>query len=484
METEAVEAAPRSRPSPGRAHVRDLVLRLLGVVYLLAFLSLLTQLDVLLGSHGLLPAANVLAANRSFVELPTVFRIDCSDTTLHIGAIAGVVLSLGLAFGLAPRLCLVALWALYLSFVNVGGEFFAFQWDNLLLESAFTALFVAPPGLRPRASPSPHPLAAFLVLWLVFRVHVESGAAKLLLGDPTWRDLTAMVSYYETAPLPTWLGWYAHQMPLWAHRGCALFVYLAELAVPVLIWSGPRVRAVAVLVMLAMQLAVLLTANYGFVNYLTIVLVLFVLDDRQLGWIAHRLGRPLAPRPPPRPSPGRHILLLAAASVVVLLSVLQFFPFVPGLEAVNRASFPVRRLVGPFHVVHAYHLFARMTLVRREVVIEGSDDGTNWRPYEFHYKPGLPERPPPLVAPHQPRVDFQLWFLLFGRRMSAPYFETLLARLRSSPRTVTSLFARDPFSDAPPGHVRVAVYRYRFTDAAARRATGAWWQRELQGYLR
>jgi hypothetical protein len=106
-----------------------------------------------------------------------------------------------------------------------------------------------------------------------------------------------------------------------------------------------------------------------------------------------------------------------------------------------------------------------------------------WRPYEFRCKPGDPERPPPFVAPHQPRVDFQLWFITLGRRQGARYFDTLIARLLTTPGVVRPLFAHDPFP-APPKRLRVAYYRYRFTDRATRHATGAWWKRELLGYSR
>ena len=385
----------------------------------------------------------------------------------------GAVLSLGPILNVAPRYCLLLLWALYLSFVTVGQDFLAFQWDNLLLETAVCALFVTPGGLRPRAVPPPRPLAVFLMLWLVFRIHVESGAAKLLLGDPTWRDLTAMATYYETAPLPTWIGWWAHQMPLWAHRACSVFVYGVELGLPLLIWGPRRLRAAAFAGMVAMQVAVLATANYGFFNYLSIALALWVLDDRHF-------GRAAAPREPPR----RSFVLPIAAPVLVALSVIEFLPFLRPPAGLERLLLPVRRAVAPFRSVNSYHLFAHMTLVRREAVIEGSADGATWLPYEFRYKPGDPERAPPFVAPHQPRVDFQLWFLLLGPRPGARYFDTLLARLLTAPEAVAPLFARDPFPTTPPRFVRVAIYRYRFTDAATRHATGAWWERELEGRSR
>jgi hypothetical protein len=221
-----------------------------------------------------------------------------------------------------------------------------------------------------------------------------------------------------------------------------------------------------------MQVGVVLTANYGFFNYLSAALLLFVLDDRHLGSARVAIGAP-ALRP-------RGAVL---GTVLVALTIVPFLGFVPGLRGLDRALLPVRRVLAPFRSINAYHLFAQMTLVRREPVIEGSVDGVTWQSYELRYEPGDLERPPPFVAPYQPRVDFQVWFLFLGPR-GARWFERLLDRLVQAPSAVVSLFARDPFPATPPRFVRIAVYRYRFTDIATRAATGAWWQRELLGYVR
>jgi len=482
--TEETCGVHQPREPPSRAHARDLFLRLLGVIFLVAFLSLLAQVTLLFGRQGLLPAGDYLARVRGFLAAPTLFRIDDSDRTLRSAAMVGAILSCGLIFNVAPRIALAACWAVYLSFVSIGQDFLSFQWDNLLLESAFFAIFVTPGGRRPRNAPPPHPLALFLMLWLLFRLHVESGAAKLLLGDPTWRDLTAMASYYETAPLPTWVGWYAHQMPLWAHKLTGLYTYVVELALPFLIWAPAPVRATVFVAMLGMQLSILLTANYGFFNYLTIALTLFLLDDAQLGRLAAAVGWRLGtPRPRTR-SPLRTAFLAAAVAVLVPLSLVQFLPLVPSLRALNRPLAPVRQVLNTYRSVNAYHLFAQMTLLRREVVLEGSADGVEWLPYEFRYKPGDPDRPPPFVAPHQPRVDFQLWFLLLGGPPRERYFQNLLARCLTAPAVVVPLFSRDPFPTVPPHQLRLAFYRYRFTDPATRRQDGTWWTREPLGHSR
>ncbi len=471
-------AAPSS--SPQRAYVRALFLRLLGLIFLVAFLSLLVQVEVLYGNHGLLPAQDYLASlgDVSFFRAPTIFWLSSSDLALRAVAIAGAVLSFGLILNLAPLYCLVLLWFLYLSFATIGQAFMWFQWDNLLLETAFFAIFVTPPGLRPKPSP-PHRIAVFLMLWLLLRLHVESGAAKLLTGDPTWRDLTAMVKYYETAPLPTWIGWYAHQMPFWAHRAIAGWTLFVELLAAWFIWSRHWLRGIVFAILASMQIAILLTANYAFFNYLTLALCLFVLDDNHLRRAARWLGRSLPAVPHRGRAPARTALLGGAATVLVPLSLLPFLSMVPAAAPVESATIPIREFLNIYRSVNAYHLFAQMTLERREVVIEGSADGQTWKPYEFRYKPGDPQRAPRFVAPHQPRVDFQLWFLLLDGRPQEPYFRNLLKQLLSHPAAVAPLFAEDPFPTDAPAFLRFSAYRYTFTDFAERRASGAWWKREL-----
>lgn len=452
-----------------RARVRNVFLRLLGAVFAVAFVSLAVQARVLWGARGLLPACPVAQAPG-----PTLFRHWCDDTALVAVAWLGVLPALGLVLLAAPRWCLLACWALYLSFVNVGQAFLGFQWDNLLLESAFFALFVAPGRLDGRHAPPPHPVGVFLMQWLLFRLLFESGAAKLAAGDPTWRDLSAMESYYETAPLPTWIGWWMHQLPTAAHRATSALTYLVELVLPLCIWGPRRLRRLAVGGMLAFQAFVALTANYGFFNYLSAALALWALDDHDLGVREHVVRAP---------SCWRTAALGTLAAVLVPVSLIPFFPFLRVPPALREAAAPIDRVLDRFRSINAYHLFATMTLVRREAVVEGTADGVAWRPYELRYKPGRVDRPPRFVAPHQPRVDFQLWFLFLGNR-GARWADTLLRRLLDDPGAVAGLLADDPFGGAPPRAVRIAVYRYRFSDRATRAATGAWWTRALEGHTR
>ncbi len=426
------------------------------------------QVDLLVGSRGLLPACP-LAGDVG----PTLLRLRCDDGMLRIVALAGAACGVGLVLGIAPRWCLAGAWALYLSLVNVGRDFLGFQWDNLLLETTLLSLLIAPGGLRPRGRPSPHPAGVFVLQWLLFRLHAESGAAKLLLGDPTWWDLTAMAGYYETAPLPTWVGWWAHQLPAWAHRATSALTLVVELIVPFGIWGPRRVRRIAFAVMAALQLGVILTANYGFFNYLTLVLCVWALDDQDLG----------ATPAPPRVLRRWVTLTMGVLAVAcVLLSIVPFLRLVRPLRGLAQAVAPVARALDDVRSFNAYHLFAQMTHVRDEVAIEGSDDGTTWREYAFRWKPGPVDRAPAFVAPHQPRVDFQAWFLPLGH--DARWFDTLLQRILNDPPAVASLWSDDPFAGRAPRAIRVALYRYRFTDRATRDATGAWWTRERRGTSR
>jgi lipase maturation factor 1 len=461
-----------------RSRVRDTFVRLLGAIFVVAFWSLGRQVVLLYGEHGLQPGCRVAAR-----ALETFFRLHCSDAWLWWGTVAGGMLGVVLALGLVPRWTLVACWALYLSYVRIGQDFLSFQWDNLLLESAFFAVFVTPGGWRLRGAPPPHPLGVFLMQWLLFRLYVESGLAKLLLGDPTWRDLTAMSTYYETAPLPTWVGWYAHQLPMWAHRATGSFTIAVELGVPFLMWGPRRLRPLAFTLLAGFQIVVLATGNYGFFNYLSLALCLWVLDDGHLDSLLVRLGRRLHPPAEPRSGRAATVGMGIATALLVPLSLLPFLPLVRRARPLARALLPVSVAVEDLRSINAYHLFAQMTLVRREPVIEGSDDGVTWRAYELRYEPGDVDRAPPFVAPHQPRVDFQIWFLLLGRGL-AGWFQTLLDRMRHDPAAVAPLFARDPFGGAPPRFLRLAIYRYRFTDAATRARTGAWWTRDLEGVSR
>jgi hypothetical protein len=466
---------------------RWLFLRLLGIVYLAAFASLWVQVDGLLGSRGVLPVSDFLTTahhalgQEAYWRLPTLCWLCPGDNGLQALCAAGVALSVLLILGLAPGPILAALWACYLSATNVGQAFFTYQWDTLLLETGLLAIFFAPWGVwpRPASESAGSPAVRWLLRWLLFRLVFSSGVAKLVSGDPSWRDLTALAYHYETQPLPTWTSWYMHQMPLWFHQVSALLTLILEIAVPPFLFVGTRCRHRAAFAMTLLQVLILLTGNYGFFNLLTIALCVAQLDDDVLPISLRR--RLLPTQPIAATERWRRIALLPITGTLLLLS------FVPFFSTLHRGGIRHDWLAEPFEIVDAFHLansyglFAIMTTERREIVIEGSDDGQTWTEYAFRWKPGDVQRRPQFATPHLPRLDWQMWFAALGTCEENLWFQRFLARLLEGEPAVLAQLQENPFPDRSPRFVRARLYRYRFTDGPTRAGTGAWWQRELLG---
>jgi hypothetical protein len=465
--------------------VRWLFLRALALVYLCAFASLWAQVLGLIGADGILPAREWLEHVRErtgperYWLLPTVLWLDSSDGALLALCGAGTALSIALLLGFAPRAASALLWALYLSVVGVGQVFLGYQWDALLLETGLLAILVAPGGWRPRLRGEPSLASVWLLRWLLFRLMFASGLVKLASGDPHWRQLSALDYHYWTQPLPTWLGWYAHQMAAWTHSASVALMFTVELAVPVLVFAGRRARLAAFVPLVVLQALIAVTGNYAFFNLLAAAICLTLLDDAALpAWLRARLARvdPALPAPRYRPAD------LALGAVVLPVSLMQL-----GAATGIRVPWPpplpqLRAAVAPLESVNGYGLFAVMTTSRPEIVVEGSRDGSSWLPYELRWKPGDPRRAPGFVAPHQPRLDWQMWFAALAPCESSPWLERFLARLREGSPAVRRLLAADPFAgDAPPRLVRAVLYDYRPTDLATRRRGGEWWERRRLG---
>jgi predicted DCC family thiol-disulfide oxidoreductase YuxK len=467
--------------------------RLLGVVYTIAFWSLARQLLGLIGHDGILPAHAYMDAARAwaadghvgvdrFRMFPTVFWVNTSDVFLEGICVGGAALSVLLVAGIAPMAVLPLLWLAYLSLSVVGQEFLSYQWDALLLEIGFLAVFVAPRGVRDRLRQAVDPprLGVGLLLWLLFRLVVGSGAAKLASGDPTWHGLTALSFHYETQPIPTPLAWYASHFPIWFSKVSTAAVLGIEIFVPLLFVAPRRVRIVACVLLVSLQALIALTGNYAFFNALTALLCLFLLDDAALAWLVAKLHA----KPPGNGLVGsgaRRRTLILGAIVTLPVSVLTLGASlgvaVPGAQWAG----PLAAWVAPLRSVNRYGLFAAMTTTRPEIVVEGSDDGVAWSEYEFRYKAGDLRRRPPWVAPYQPRLDWQMWFAALGTRDSEPWFKDFLVRLLEGSPDVLRLLDRDPFNGRPPRYVRAILYRYRFSDPTERRSQGVWWTRELTG---
>ena len=474
---------------------RRLFLRLLGVVYLVAFASLAVQVAGLVGERGLLPAgpflewAHSIYGREAYRLLPTLFWLGADNVSLQLAAWAGVALAALLILGVAPLPVLVMLWALYLSLTVAGQSFLSFQWDALLLETGLLAALWAPPGWLPwREESPPSGVIRWLLVFLLFKLMFLSGATKLLSGDPTWRHLTALDYHFETQPLPTWVGWYAHQQPSILHRAETAVMFLIELGAPWLVFApwrlrGLRYAGVAGLVLL--QAGIALTGNYGFFNLLAVVLCVPVLDDGLLGRIL-----PLKPAPGAREGRWWRAAVHALAPGFFLLSVLSFWaeiaytlPGGAGTALLPRWAAAGLGWVAPLRSFNGYGLFRVMTTERPELVVEGSRDGLQWAEYDFRYKPGPVTRRPGFVEPHHPRLDWQMWFAGLDPASNVSLLQALSRQLRAGTPDVLALLTRNPFPVAPPRFVRFAQYDYRFTTPEERKRTGAWWKRELVGYL-
>jgi hypothetical protein len=485
--------------------VADLFTRLFAVVSFVAWVSLGAQVQVLIGSRGLLPVADFIEAARaqpgvSLADLPTLAWWFHSDGALTAGVVLGVLLSLAALLGVARRLCFALSTLLYLSYVTVARDFLSFQWDNLLIECGFLAVFLRTDG--------PAPVAHFVFRLVLFKLYFESGIAKWGSSLHDWHDGSAMTYYYETAPLPTWLAWYAHHLPAWWHHFESRATLVLELVIPFGIFGPRKLRLLTFVAFTSFQIVNAATANYGFFCYLAVVLGVFLLDDadieragarltraaRAAPAAAHRLAARAAalarriprPRLPPLlPPPARKWLAAAGAGLFALVSVADanthFGQPAPALAFAN----PLLELDWRLRLVNTYHLFASITRERIEpefqTMAEGpieprETDDAAWTAQHLHHKPGDVARRPDFVAPHQPRVDFRLWFygLAFQRRSPA-YVSALLERLCEEPQVAQPLF-RAPLPPHPAA-VRLVFWQYQFTSPAEKRATGAWWRR-------
>jgi lipase maturation factor 1 len=487
-----IYAGPGLEP-PSYIWARFVFLRGLALVYLIAFGSYWVQLDGLFGSHGIVPIQATMAALQAqmaqahlglqrFFLVPTFAWWGASDAALHWQCGLGLGCALALLAGIAPALMLFLLWALYLSLCSVSGPFLNFQWDTLLLETGFLAIFFAPLQLweRPSRQTRPPALVLWLLRWLLFRLMFESGCVKLMSGDVAWWNLIALRVHYETQPLPTWLGWYAHQWPPSVQSFCVLVMFGIELVVPAFIFSGRRLRLAAAGIFAAFQVLILLTGNYTFFNWLGILLCVPLLDDKAL--LVFR--RKSVPESHPVPRRAARWPWPVTLCLTVFIVPLTLIPFLRTAGVNQNWPAPVGWLFGwtqPWRTFNGYGLFAVMSPTRPEIIVQGSDDGRNWRDYEFKYKPGDMRRAPAFVAPYQPRLDWQMWFAaLQGPRPNLWFFHFEHCLLENSP-AVLALLGPNPFPKAPPKYVRALLYEYHFTDRATRRATGAWWRRELKG---
>ncbi|MFF9194218.1 lipase maturation factor family protein [Streptomyces sp. NPDC014779] len=447
---------------------RILFQRGLAGLYLVAFLSAALQFRALIGSRGMLPVpayVRVVPARRA----PSLFQWRYSDRLFAAVAWGGAALALALLAGAGDAVPLpvsmllwLLAWGLYLSIVNVGQTWYSFGWESLLLETGFLAVLLGNDDTGPPV------VVLFLLRWLLFRVEFGAGLIKIR-GDRCWRDLTCLYHHHETQPMPGPLSWFFHRLPRPLHKVECAANHVVQLGVPVLLFTPQPVATVAAGLMIVTQLWLVLSGNFAWLNWITIVLALSAVDGSLLAGHDH-------------PQPGAPlwyvVLVCAVAAGLLFLSHRPVRNLLSKRQAMNRSY-------DSLHLVNTYGAFGTVGRVRDEIVVEGTAEpgpphpGTEWREYGFKGKPGDPRRLPRQFAPYHLRLDWLMWFAALSPGYARDWFGPFVERLLANDRDTLRLLRHNPFPDAPPALVRARLYRYRFTTWRELRETGAWWHRTL-----
>lgn len=454
----------------------------MAAIYVVAFVCVLWQFKPLLGERGLLPAPEFLR-HVTFREAPGLFCWGYTDRRLDVVGWTGLAVSVLAVCGVTeagPVWVSVGawllLWVLYLSVVNVGQNFYWFGWESMLLEAGFFAAFLGPMRMAPSWVP------VLILRWMLFRTELGAGLIKLR-ADPCWRDLTCLYYHYETQPLPNPLSWYFHRIPAVLQRFSVVFSHFVQVIVPFGLFAPQPVAEVSAGMIVFQQLWLIVSGNYSWLNWLTVVLGASGFSGEVLRWVLPvgrpaLLGRPL----------GFEVVIWAVGAATVAISV---EPVKNLLSRNQKMNYSYNR----YHLVNSYGAFGSVGKERYEVVIEGTEDAvltnaTEWKEYGFKAKPGDVRRMPPQVAPYHLRLDWMVWFIPFTVAVTGSgvlvrgyerWFVRFVHRLLTGDRAILGLMGKNPFRAAPPVFVRALFYRYRFADAKTRRETGAWWTRELLG---
>jgi lipase maturation factor 1 len=508
---------------------RWIFLRALGAIYFSAFFSLVFQIRGLIGPEGILPASEYLKSvaeqvgHARYWYVPSVLWFSSGSHMLTGLCWVGMAAAVLLVLNIWPRGMLGVCFVCFLSFVSAARDFSGYQSDGMLLEAGFLSLFLAPGGLRPRLGEMRPPVRAalYLLLWEWFRIYFESGVAKMVGGDPEWRNFTAIDDYYQNGPLPTWIGWYVQHFPHWFHGATAFLTLALELVLIWLAFLPRRFRIALFFVVTPWQIGIILTANYTFLNYLVLILGFLLLDDRFLmrffpgRWKRPLLDLPLTSAGHPDSPAGDQLSVLASRSspwideapasqdasldgwqknsfwlaplrvaiTAVLLVWIFYATTAQMVWMITPAPLPTSpvALLDPFRIANRYGLFAVMTRGRYEIEFQGSNDGQTWIAYPFRHKPQELNKPPRIYAPYQPRLDWNLWFASLGEWRDNPLVLRTQRRLLSNDPDVLALFAANPFPQGPPRQVRAVLWQYWFTSMTEKREHGLWWRRELLG---
>lgn len=459
-------AAALDQAFEGAYWIRLAFQRGLAAIYLIAFINVLNQFRPLLGEHGLLPVPRYLR-HVSFWQAPSLFHFGYSDRRLAVVGWAGVVLSCAALSGLSEQgpfavslLVWLGLWVLYQSIVNVGQTFYGFGWESMLLECGFFAMFLGP------ASTAPSMIPILALRWMLVRTELGAGLIKLR-HDKCWRDLTCLYYHHETQPLPNPLSATFHRLPKRVRRGGVAFSHFVQIVAPLGLFLPQPIASASGVLIIGHQLILIVSGNYAWLNWLTVVLGITAFSDDVLRLVLPLPVAVFAPRPL-----AHDALLYVLAVATIALSIKPALNLFSEQQLMNYSY-------NPLHIVNAYGAFGSVTRVRREVILEGSRDGETWLAYELYGKPGDPVRKPRQVAPYHLRLDWLLWFVPLGATRHERWLDTLLMKLLEGDRAVGKLFRVNPFRDEPPKRVRARLYRYELASREEKRATGVYWKRTL-----
>ena len=465
---------------------KQIFIRAIGFIYLLAFASLITQILALFGSEGIvsfpwklswiyksIDANTWLTSIFGYDSALELFRAQQDNILLGICWL-GIAASLLTCLGLASTLSLALLFLLYQPLVSHGGPFMSFQWDILLLEAGFLSIFLS--YFKDKGYKLGSKIIHLLLQLLLFKLMLMSGIVKLASGDASWHNLTALSYHYQTQPIPNPIAYYMHQLPGFIHKASCLVMFIIELVFPFFIFLGQTFRLIAAIGFIGLMLVVILTGNYCFFNLLTIALAFLLLDDELLKPGSKSMHPCLAATAMPAPKLSSFaispILIFAAINLIALNLFLITRPITKA--KVPNLLKPSLELTYKNRIVSNYGLFAVMTTKRNEITIQGSADGKTWLDYQFHWKPGDPKHMPAQVAPHQPRLDWQMWFAALSNYRRNPWLNGLMTRLLQGSEDVGKLFKTNPFPEQPPKYIRAVMQRYQFTKPDQITELGYW----------